>query len=370
MNLLIINLDKRIFLPGSASLERLKEYSQLFDKFFVIVWTIKREKPIIFQERLFVYPTNSRFRLLYFFDTIRIFNYIKKNNKIDLVLTQDLFETGMIGWLISKIHKIPLQPQVHTDFLSPHFKKESVLNNIRVIIAKFLAPRATSLRVVSQRIKKSLMASGYFLSADKIFVLPIFVDVEKIRQAPIKTNLHDKYPQFNFIILMASRLTREKNINLATEVMEDIVKKYPQTGLIIVGQGPEKENLKISKNVIIENWTEDIISYYKTADLFLLTSNYEGYGMSVVEAMTAGCPVIMTDVGCAGEVLLNGDNGLVIPIADGQKLEETVLKLINEPEFAKKLGERAKESVLNLPGKEQNLTLYQMVCRQTITASA
>ena len=62
----------------------------------------------------------------------------------------------------------------------------------------------------------------------------------------------------------------------------------------------------------MEPWTDDPFSYYKTADLFLLTSNYEGYGMAVVEAMAAGCPVIMTDVGLAGEVLIDKKDGLVV----------------------------------------------------------
>ena len=55
--------------------------------------------------------------------------------------------------------------------------------------------------------------------------------------------------------------------------------------------------------MVFEGWQENLISYYKTANLFLLSSNYEGYGMTLLEAAAAGCPIISTDVGIAGELL-------------------------------------------------------------------
>lgn len=297
-------------------------------------------KANFFENRLFIYPTNSRSRLFYIIDTLGIFKKFIKKELIGLVSSQDPFETGLAAYIISKFFKIPLHLQVHTDFLGPYFEKESLLNRIRVLIAKFLIPRAACIRVVSERIKKSLLRVTR--CGLRVAVLPIFVDVKKIQEADIradlpagKAGLRKKYPQFNFIILMASRLTKEKNIGLAIEAMAEIIKKHPKTGLVIAGDGPEKENYPLlvtryglQNNVIIEPWTNDVISYYKTADLFLLTSNYEGYGMAVVEAMAAGCPVIMTDVGLANEVLVDKKDGLVIPVNNKEKLCEAILNLI------------------------------------------
>ena len=305
MNVLIINLDKGIFSKNSASLERLKEYSNLVDKIFVVVWTKKKEKEINHNNKLFVYPTNSFFRFFYFLNTFFIFKKIYKKNKLDLIFTQDTFETGFLGMVLSKIFKIPIQLQIHTDFLSPYFKKESLLNCVRVKIAKFLIPKADCVRVVSNRIKESLLqVISYKLP---VTVLPIFVDAKKIQDAEIKTNLHKKYPQFDFIILMASRFSKEKNIELAISAMSDIGEKYPKTGLVIVGEGSMKKNyesrIKNYENIKIESWTNDLSSYYKTCDLFLLTSNYEGYGLTLVEASLAGAKIISSDVGIASEIL-------------------------------------------------------------------
>jgi len=108
---------------------------------------------------------------------------------------------------------------------------------------------------------------------------------------------------------MASRLTKEKNIGLAIKAMKEVVKVNPGVGLVIVGSGPEEDKLKqktreseIEKKVIFEPWTNDLPSYYKTCDLFLLTSWYEGYGMTLVEAKATGCKIISTDVGVAREI--------------------------------------------------------------------
>ncbi len=364
MNLLIINLDKAIFSKDSASLARLKEYSQLVNKMFVIVWTKKKEKPISYNNKLFIYPTNSTNRLNYFLNSFKLAKDILKSNQIDLLFTQDPFETGLCGWLIAKKNKLKWQTQIHTDVFSPYFYKQSLANKIRVILAKFLIKRADSIRVVSQRIKRSLV--NLKISQAKIFVLPIFADVNKLAKAEATISLKEKYPQFNFIILMASRLSPEKNIGLAIDAVSSILKTYSSAGLVIIGSGREANNLKskikklkLYNKIILEPWTNDLASYYKSADLFLQTSNYEGWGMAIVEAMALGCPVIMTDVGCAGELVINGQSGLVIPVGDKIKLAEAIIKIMSDEKLKQEIILNAADDVKQLLSKEKYLAEYK-----------
>jgi len=363
MNLLVINLDKAIFSESSASLARLKEYSRIVDKMFVIVWTKKKYAPIAYENRLFVYPTNSCCRLFYFFDSWRLAKKILRHYKIDLLFTQDPFETGLAGWLIAKIYHLKLQLQIHTDVFSPYFKRQSLANGFRAALAKLLVKRADGLRVVSQRIKTSLVGLG--VAADKITVLPIYVNYKKFESAEIKTDLKKKYPKFNKIILMASRLSREKNIGLALIATAEVIKKYPRAGLVVVGAGEEQEFLKksgdkfLGDNIIFEPWTYELASYYKSADLFLLTSNYEGWGMAVVEALAAGCPVVMTAVGCAGELVRSGENGLVVPVGDQAALAQALKRLLADEPLRQKFSDAGRQAVKNLPAKQEYLSQYQ-----------
>lgn len=286
-----------------------------------------------------------------------------KNEGISLVTAQDPFEIGLIGYLAVRRLKAKLQLQIHTDFLSPYFI-DSFKNRIRMWLAKRLLPKADSIRVVSERIKRSLIGLG--LPEEKIMVLPISYDEEKIKSEPVTIDLHKKYQQFNFIILMASRLEREKNIEMAIDAMVDMVKSNQMVGLIIAGDGSLKEELqkRVSKNnlennVIFEGWVKDLSSYYKTADVLWNTSNYEGYGRATRMANVSGTSVVTTDVGLAGDVLNNNDC-FVIAVGDKQLLVDSTLKLMADKPLREEFAKRAQQSALSLVmTKEEYLQKYK-----------
>ncbi len=91
----------------------------------------------------------------------------------------------------------------------------------------------------------------------------------------------------------------------------------------------------------------------------MLTSNYEGWGLAAVEAASYGLPIIMTNVGCAGELIKDGVSGLVVPVGDQKKLTEAMGQLIVDKELREALGQNAAKSVRNLLNKEENLALYK-----------
>ncbi|MFH1956611.1 MAG: glycosyltransferase family 4 protein [Patescibacteria group bacterium] len=363
----MISTDRKILEENSEVRQRMIEYSKLVSELHIIVffkWKYGFSgRKIKFSANGSIYPTSSWSKWFYIFSAIKIGrNIIKKDpTKMDyyVVTTQDPFECGLAGYILKTMFskKTRLQLQIHTDFLNPYFVQHSMLHRVRVLIARFLIPRANCIRVVSERIKKSLSAINYQLSS-KISVLPVFIDVEKIKNFPVKISLRDKYPQFDFIILMASRLTKEKNIGMAAEVIGNLVKRYPKIGLIIVGDGPDEKNLKLKiknlkldNNVILEGWTDDLVSYYKTASLFLITSYYEGYSRTAIEALICGCMVVMTDVGVAGELVKNNENGLIIPVNNKIELERAVLKMINDKVLHAKISLASESIEIKLPAK-------------------
>lgn len=337
MNILSISSDRKLFEAESAVAVRMRLYGGLVEKFHIVV-AAKRSLGLVdmaLSSEVFLHPTNALTRAGHIVRALAIARALaRRGMKFDVVTAQDPFELGFAAFLIARMLRARLHVQVHTDFVSPHFAQGSFMNRIRVPLAKFLIRRADAVRVVSERIKDSLSTFDSRLSTAA--VLPIFVDTERIICTPIQVSLKGKYPQFEKHILMASRWTPEKNIGLAIRAMGYIVKNHPRTGLVIVGSGPEGASLKeltralgVEKNISFEGWRDDLVSYYKTADLFLLTSNYEGYGMTVVEALAAGCPVLMTDVGCAGEVVHDGNNGLVVPVGDLSALMHALEQILS-----------------------------------------
>jgi len=365
MKVLMISTDEKVFLANSPTRARILEYTALAEELHLIVKTKSSELKNQRVGQLFLYPTNSRSGYCFVHDAMKIGKTILRQSGQWLITTQDPFLTGWAGWRLKKKFGVPLQIQIHTDFLSPYFGR-SLSNKVRQILAKLVLPKADGIRVVSSRIKDSVISQFPNFPISKISILPIFTDIKKIQSAEIKIDLHQKYPQFDFIILMASRLTEEKNIPLALEAFGQVLKNHPKAGLIIVGNGPEQESLKfkvkslkLSENVVFEPWTGELASFYKTADLFLLTSNFEGWSLAVVEAMAAGCPVVMTDVGCAGELAINNESALVTPVGDIEAIAEGVAQLIDNEVLQGKIKAGGLQAVQNLTTKEQYLADYK-----------
>ena len=274
---------------------------------------------------------------------------ILSREKFDLITAQEI-EHSFIAWLLSNKFNTPWQMQIHTDIFSPYFVRHSVSNMVRVFLAEFLIPRASCIRVVSERIKNSITRrlSHQVVAKPPLVVLPIYAEIKK--EGGI--NLREKYPGYDLYILMVARLSREKNIKLALKAMSEVAKSI-KVLLVIVGEGPERENieleirkLKIENSVKLEGWQENLSGYYASADILLITSNYEGYGLSAVEALSSGLPVIMTDVGVAGEIIKNGINGLIAPVGSSYILSGEILKFLKDSNLRLKLKEGAENTKL------------------------
>lgn len=376
MKVLSIGSDRKIFEAGSPVRERMVEYGETLGELHIIVFSLashKLQKEQI-SEKVWAYPTSSKSRWHYIFDAKKVFKREIKDQKFDVLTVQDPFESALAGNKIRKISPLPFHIQIHTDFLSKYFIRSSILNRIRVWIAKRTLFKADSIRVVSHRIKDSL-EKLYPNLANKTEVLPIYTDLSNFRNSEISENLKLKYKQFDFVILMASRLTHEKNIGLAFKVLKELVIKNPKTGLVIIGDGPEKEYLKnlalhyqVDRNVVFEPWQNDLVSYYKSADVFLLTSLYEGYGLTLMEAVVSGCLVVTSDVGIAKEIIKDSENGFVCDITKPETFVEKLLLLVQNKELYNEMKQNAGEIAQKKLGesKENYLNKYKSSLEKAI----
>ncbi|MDP3784940.1 MAG: glycosyltransferase family 4 protein [bacterium] len=319
-------LDSRQARQGSEVSKRIEKYRERLEKLDIILLD------------------RSRGRFLRFFKGYFEARRLLKREKYDVMTAQEP-EHWFLAWLLSRKFTIPWQMQIHTDIFSPHYVHHSVMHKGRVWLAKFLIPRASCVRAVSERIKKSI-------NRPDAVVLPIF----SARKGGRGVNLREKYPGYDFYILMVSRLTKEKNIQLALSAVHELSKKYPKILLVIVGGGLLARYIESDENIKLEGWQSELDGYYRSADCFLLTSNYEGYGMAAVEALQYGLPVVMTDVGVAGEIVKNGVNGLVVPAGDKELLVVALERLYEDRELRGRLSQAAKN--LKIQTEEEYLKLY------------
>ena len=335
MHVLTIGTDRKMFEEGSAVAQRTIKYAQKAGSFSVVVFSLQShnltQKKI--SPEVTLYPTNSSNRFMYLIDAIRIAKGVVIKEKFvrgdSVISCQDPFECGFVGWRVARHFRLPLHLQVHTDFLSPYFKT-SLLQRLRVLCARFLLPKAQAVRVVSLRIAESIQKAGIRLKKTAN-VLPIRIAVSDTEVKKIE----NFFPQFNFKILLASRLEKEKRITDAIDAFKNIHTQFPQAGLLIAGSGSQEsllqknvQNSGLTDHVVFLGWVDGLSSYIASADVFLSTSEYEGYGMSVVEAGLCGTPVVSTHVGVAGEVLVDGVNSSVCPVGDILCITRKISELI------------------------------------------
>lgn len=301
MRVLTIGSDRTVLDPASRAGKRVRTYAQCFEASHIIVFSrASQGLSEVKDGSLEVYPTNSLSRLLYVTDAVRIG---KKLPKPGVISVQDPFESGLVGLMLAKYFAVPLHVQIHTDLFSPAFRR-SILNKVRMHIARRVLSYASGIRVVSERTKRDVLE--HFNVDAPISVLPIFVDIERFKNAQAPVELTARFSQYKTACLVVSRLEAEKNVSLAVDAF---ARAYiPDSCLIILGEGSERRSLErlakergVQSSVFFEGDT-DSAPYYQLADIVLVPSKYEGYGMVIVEALAAGVPVLSTDVGVAREV--------------------------------------------------------------------
>lgn len=340
LRILSLGLDKSVLDPNSKTAKRIAEYKNLVEKYIVLV-------------------PDKRFKPLALFDLYKRSKDIVKKEDINVITVQDQYFIGLLGYFLARKYNIGLNIQIHG------FEK---FFGIRKLIAKFVISRANSIRVVSQRLRIQLI-NDFGVNKDKITVVPIFVDIDSSSRAERSNYGKDSN---KFIFLTVGRLVPVKNIGLQIEALAELVKQLNVRGqklnveLWIIGDGPERKSCeslvvgrRLEKNVVFLGWQENLSDYYSQADAFLLTSNSEGWGMSVIEAAGFGLPIIMTNVGLAEEVIINNVSGLIIPINDKQQLIQAMFKLIESKDLRSRLADGAIEAVKKMPSKEEILVLYK-----------
>ncbi|MDD4271827.1 MAG: glycosyltransferase family 4 protein [Patescibacteria group bacterium] len=351
MKILSLGLDNSILNISSPLARRAILYGEMVEKYTVLT-PGKKNVDVKLSEKVIAYGFGGHNKLEQF---IKIYNSAKKllqEDKYNVITVQDQYYLALIGLYLAKRFNSGLEIQVHG------FEK---YRGLRKLTAKYVLPRANAVRCVNQRLKKRLV-NEFGVKEERITEVPIYY--ERLEPSARRPTREGK----NFVFLTVGRLVPVKNIGLQIGAMSEVAKKYPESELWIIGDGAEREELKAKSKKLKaddkikffgEKGRAELDLIYQQVDAFLLTSDSEGWGMAVVEAAGFGLPIIMTDVGCAGEVIKDGISGLIIPAGDKQKLIESMLKIIENRGLREKLGADAKLAVSKLPSKERTLELYK-----------
>ena len=217
---------------------------------------------------------------------------------------------------------------------------------------------------VSESLKQETLAA--FEITNQIIVVPNFIDNEQfLPEKCVCCRDHFAEPNEK-IILHVSNLRKVKRIQDVIDTFYLIQQKIPAK-LIIAGEGPEWEladtmiqEYGIENKVKSLGMVSDLADVLKSADLFLLPSAQESFGLAALEAMAASVPVISSNAGGIPEVNIDGLTGFVCPIGDVEQMAEKAIYLLSNEKELMKFSHAAKQKALTFD-KKSILPQYEQI---------
>ncbi len=214
------------------------------------------------------------------------------------------------------------------------------------------------------------VAEAYGISSDAIALIHLGVETAHFRRPRVsRTDWRQRMaiPLDTLLVLYVARLVPRKNVNLYVDVARTVIERIDKALFMIVGDGPLKRTLEGSvrgsslerKIRFLGGFSDDLVDVYHACDLFLSTSNYEGFGLAIVEAMAAGKPVVATSVGGVPEVVLDGSTGRLCAPEDVSGLARAVLELLGDGRTREQMGRAAQERASELFDVRDMLKKYE-----------
>lgn len=149
-------------------------------------------------------------------------------------------------------------------------------------------------------------------------------------------------------IVSVGRLIAQKNPFMLLSAFGSISEEFPEHRLVFYGDGDMMDLIKqtaremgLEGRVELAGAKKNVFEYTKDADVYVMTSYYEGMPNALIEAMCMGLPVISTKVSGASDVIKSGENGILVDIDDVDALADALRKVLNDKEFANSCGENA-----------------------------
>src|SRR5881409_1071889 len=188
----------------------------------------------------------------------------------------------------------------------------------------------------------------------KIRVIPNGVEASRFNNGHQPQLIPTGVSEDRKTILYVGRIVREKGIFTLLDAFEKLRKRGKDVSLVLVGEGPLKEDLakevlrrKLNDRVKLAGFVDEkkLVSLYNSSDAFVLPSHFEPFGMVALEAMASRVPVVVSDVGGLSEIVEDGVTGVKVPSSDPHALAEGILRVLDNQELSERLKENAYRAV-------------------------
>jgi glycosyltransferase involved in cell wall biosynthesis len=274
--------------------------------------------------------------------TVALARYLRAAAPRALVSALDIVNTATIAQRVSRAPtRIVLTTHTH---LSRQFadKPDLGVALVRRAIVRALYPRTDALVAVSQGVADDIAAiAGIDPAHVRVIPNPIVTpDLERRAHLPVSHRFLDGGVP---VVLAVGRLVRQKDFSTLVRAFARVRERRPAR-LIILGAGDPREretevslrrlieDLGVADDVDLPGWVENPAAYMACADVFALSSAYEGFGNVVAEALAVGTPVVSTDCESGpAEILEHGRHGRLVAVGDDAAMADAILATLDAP---------------------------------------
>jgi glycosyltransferase involved in cell wall biosynthesis len=265
---------------------------------------------------------------------------IIRRHKIDIVHTHASLSGRIAGRLTGS------RVVLTRHGLSP-VKNDAFHRFISWLVAKMFTDKIIA---ISRAVKINLIETG--IPAEMITTIHNGIDLSPLENVEPILRKELGIAQDIPIIGIVARLVWQKGYEYAIKAMPFVLKRYPRAILVIIGDGHLKNKLQdlvkelsVEKNVLFLGYRRDVEKIMADFDVFVLPSISEGLGLSLLEAMALGKPVVATEVGGMPEVVKSGISGLLVAPKDSEALATGILKILSSKEMSRRMATAAKKTV-------------------------
>ena len=282
-----------------------------------------------------------------------------RRNQVDIVATQ-LSTASLWGTLAARYIGVPS------------------VATVRALNSKTCYVYADRIITVSQAVKDHLVEQG--VEASKIRVVYNGVDLSKF-VPPADQSLAKRavdLPSDALVVGVVAHLTAKKGHKWFLDAVAPLFQTFPDLKVLLLGEGEERAHLsrqiaelKLENRVVFAGFHADVVPWMSAMDVLVLPPiNKEGFGRVLVEAGAMGVPVVGTDVGGIGEVIVPGETGFVVAPCDAGALQTALSALLDDAQLRQTMGAKGRQRALDEFSQERMVENTERVYRELLAEKA
>lgn len=331
------------------------------------------------QGNIHVIPAVAKFTPLGMWRMYKTTASLCKQNKINVIQTQEPSTTGLIGFWLKKKFKLPICICVYgPNPWDEHWRKSSLYNRIISPLAKRALQQADRIIADGTLTIESLKRAGIPEErlTRKVNVPSNITSFAKTDGQPLRSELLGNNGKQ--LLLHVGNMTLQKNVPFLLKAFLGISKQFPDALLVVVGKGKRAKKyhqmatkLGLDSKVI---WAgavphQEIPTYFRACDVCLMTSRFEGFPRVFVEAASSGRPVVTTLVSGCNDGVVDNQNGFIVAQGDMDSYVQRVCQLLSDPEKCQTMGQTGQSMMQELAAKRESYNHLQVDVWSQILAS-